>query len=115
MRKCYARLHSLIFQFIFLSLTSVTALNAQAWGACPAGCQRFVVAHLGHKDRTAKLLDVKAKNVAYLKAASGGSPSVRVKVSSNIMMCDIALETSQNNIESNKKAAEAKGCQACLI
>ena len=96
------------------ALTLLNLFAAQASATCNPSCEPAVKVIQGKQNEEERVKLVLAKNEDYLKKNPTASPSVTVKIRSNILMSKLQIETLLNENTVLIAEAQKKGCQECL-
>ena len=86
---------------------------AHAAGNCPANCTPAIARLASKEGELAKIRDILAKNEDYLRRNPSVSPSVAVKIRSNIMISRLQIETAQNEKSVLETSLDKQGCKEC--
>jgi hypothetical protein len=82
-------------------------------GNCPGNCAPAVAQLAKKEGELGKIRDILAKNEEYLKRNPSVSPSIAVKIRSNIMISKLQIETAQNEKVLLEASLEKQGCKEC--
>ncbi len=82
-------------------------------GNCAGTCAPAVAQWEKMENQLDKIRDILAKNEEYLKRNPSVSPSIAVKIRSNIMISRLQIETAQNEKALLEASLERQGCREC--
>ena len=99
-----------------LSLLSLLLLtqSPSAFASCPPKCIPNLKAFDFKQKEFARINLILSKNEAYLVKYPQVSPSLLIKIRSNILMSKLQIETLQNQITVLTAENFSKGCRECL-
>ncbi len=100
-----------MFLFVLLSLSGLTS---KVYAACTPACEPAVKVIQAKRSEGERIKVILEKNEDYLKKNPTASPSITVKIRSNILMSKLQIETLANENTVLIADAQKKGCQECL-
>ena len=80
---------------------------------CPGKCAPGVAQLMKKEVELLKIREILAKNEDYLRRNPSVSPSIAVKIRSNIMISRLQIETTQNERSILEASLERQGCKGC--
>lgn len=100
--------------FLIAQLLLISSLSSIAKAeTCIGPCNGMVRSLQEKTDKLQRTLVILQKNEDYMKKNPDASPSIAIKVRSNILVSKIQIETLQNEKVLIEKTISEKGCGQC--
>lgn len=98
----------MILAFILLNLP------AQAHAACAPDCSKLAKVSEFKNTELLRIKNILQKNREYLQNYPKSITGVVIKIKSNILMCNLQIETLENQLTLQNNESNSKGCGECL-